>query len=225
MPSRSNIPASGGVRVNNAAAGSHDNIKDEEDEDDGPIPFLVAGGGGAPDGGGDCGRTVHSVSPTNATPCKREEEDLAANVNGTSDAIANKSSEKGGVRQPDVMRSNSNDNNEKEKDILLSLKDEKYKKNYSHYCEKLWGEKRDESLTVRDLGEKMLHKLKRRVKRSGGNLYRGSKGGNSTSPASDEVALKSEYCFFLYHYLHLMYHFKIHIFCPFYSLFCTRNNG
>ena len=194
MPSQSNIPTSGAARDNNAAA-VDDVIKDEGDDDDGPIPFLVAGGGGgAPDGGGDCGRTVHSVSPTNATPCKREDEDDLTTVN----------SEKGAtLRQPDLMRSNSNDNNnEKKKDILLSLKDEKYKQIYSQYCEKLWGEKRDESSTTGDVGPRMLKKLKKHLKKTGGNLYRGSKGGNSASPASDKVALESKYCF-LYQYLHL----------------------
>ena len=90
------------------------------------------------------------------------------------------------------MRSNSNDNYEKEKDILLSLKDEKYKKIYSQYCEKLWGEKRDESLTTGDVGKRMLNKLKKHLKKTGGNLYRGSKGGNTASPASDKVALESK---------------------------------
>lgn len=170
MPSQSNIPNSRGARDNNAAA-VDDVIKDEVDVDDGPIPFFADGGGGAPDVGGDCGRTVHSVSPTNATPCKREEDDLTT-VN----------SEKGAtLRQPDLMRSNSNDNYEKEKDILL--KDEKYKKIYSQYCEKLWGGKRDESLTTGDVGKRMLNKF---------HLYRGSKGGNTASPASDKVALESK---------------------------------
>ena len=70
MPSRSNISASGGAaRDNNASA--NDAIKDEDNDDnDGPIPFLVAGVGGAPDGGGDCGRTVTrylllTLRPTN----------------------------------------------------------------------------------------------------------------------------------------------------------------
>ena len=184
MPSQSNIPTSGGARDNNAAAVDDAAIKDEADDDDGPIPFLVAGGGGgAPSA--DCGRTVHSVSPTNATPCKHEDEDDLTTVN----------SEKGAtLRQPDLMRSNSNDNNnEKKKDILLSLKDEKYKKIYSQYCEKLWGENRDESLTTGDVGKRMLNKLKKHLKKTGGNLHRGSKGGNSASPASDKVALKSKY--------------------------------
>lgn len=195
MPSLSNISTSGGAaRDNNASA--NDAIKDEDnDDDDGPIPFLVAGVGGVPDGGGDCGRTVHSVSPTNATPCKREEDDLTT-VNN----------ERGAVCQPDLMRSNSNGNNEKE-DILLSLKDEKYKKIYSHYCEKLWGEKRNKHINAGDIGQRMLKKLK---KTCPGNLYRGSKGGNSAFPASDKVALESRYI--CYYYLHLIYHLKIHMF-------------
>ena len=47
MPSQSNIPTSGGARDNNAAA-VDDVIKDEGDDDDGPIPFFAGGVGVLP---------------------------------------------------------------------------------------------------------------------------------------------------------------------------------
>jgi hypothetical protein len=56
---------------------------------------------------------------------------------------------------------------------------------------------RDESLTPKDVAQGMLDKLKVAVKRSGGELYRGSTGGNTSKPSLDTEALKSKLVWYM----------------------------
>ena len=174
MPHSSNIPVGGGD------GGA---VKAEPADEGGVIPFL------------DCGQTIRSVSPPGLshTP-KRNNDDGGGNnddqSNGTAHAIAPAMP----MRQPDIPRSSGDgdgNNTKKGNDILLSLKDEKYKRVYTVFCEKLWGKNRDESLTPKDVAQGMLDNLKVAVKRSGGKLSRGSTGGNTSHPLDTE-ALKSK---------------------------------